>query len=126
MTGDDFGNSSRATEIRRGRIQALAFVIGAGVCVLLCSCFAVSDFFDAGPGQKIELVEKINPNFAPVGSLVRLPGIGMGRAAAIVRYRDSVHEQGAGRAFTSCDDMQKVRGIGPVTSRNMGQWLEFE
>ena len=44
MTGDDLGNNSSATEIRRGRIQALAFVIGAGVCVLLCSCFTISDF----------------------------------------------------------------------------------
>jgi DNA uptake protein ComE-like DNA-binding protein len=126
MTGDSFSDNSGARQTRHRRIQSFSFVIGAGLCVLLCGYFAVSDFVDAGPVQEVELTEKINPNFAPVGSLVRLPGIGIGRAGAIVTYRDAAFAKGGVRAFASCEDLQKVRGIGPATAYNIGQWLEFE
>ena len=92
-------------------------------------CFAVILQFRIlsmlGPCRR-SLTEKINPNFAPVGSLVRLPGIGIGRAGAIVTYRDAAFAKGGVRAFASCEDLQKVRGIGPATAYNIGQWLEFE
>jgi competence ComEA-like helix-hairpin-helix protein len=51
----------------------------------------------------------VDVNTATVDELVRLPGIGPVRAAAIVRERDL-----RGR-YSSLDDLLDVRGIGPVT-----------
>jgi competence protein ComEA len=69
---------------------------------------------------------RINPNVAPVASLTRLPGIGPARAGAIVDYRREVMEAGAKRAFTSCEDLERVRGIGPVTAGKISKWLKYE
>ena len=84
------------------------------------SLFAVS-----GSGV-IELDGRINPNEAPVSSLVRLPGIGVSRAEAIVTYRENFREEGQRKAFQDSDDLQNVKGIGPVTVQNTGKWLKFE
>jgi DNA uptake protein ComE-like DNA-binding protein len=49
------------------------------------------------------------------------------RAVAIVAYREQVGESEDGRqAFRCCDDLQKIRGIGPKTVENMQEYLEFE
>ena len=70
---------------------------------------------------------RINPNDAPASSLIRLPGIGTGRARAIVAYRESFGQQEAGRlAFENVDDLQKIKGIGPKTAKNIAEWLKFE
>jgi len=69
------------------------------------------------------LDDHINPNTAPLESLVRLPGLGVTRAAAIVAYRDN---QVSGPAFRDLNDLKKVKGIGPQTAQNAGQWLKFE
>ncbi len=115
------------TETSQNKIQSFAFVIAASVCVLLSICFATSSLSERGLSEEIELDGKINPNNAPMGSLVRLPGIGVGRAAAIVSYRTNFTEQnGDSPAFQNCDDLQKVRGIGPKTAQNICEWLKFE
>ncbi|MHC4619479.1 MAG: ComEA family DNA-binding protein [Planctomycetota bacterium] len=109
------------------RIESLAFLIGAAVCVLVCGYFAVFEFVGSGDPDGLELEGKINPNSAAVGSLVRLPGIGMGRAGAIVAYRESAGgREGDSPVFQSCDDLQKVSGIGPRTVQNISGWLRFE
>ncbi|HUT29472.1 MAG TPA: helix-hairpin-helix domain-containing protein [Sedimentisphaerales bacterium] len=113
-------------EARQGRIQSFGFVICACSCVLLCSLFVVWDSWGVRQWDAIELSEAINPNEAAVGSLVRLPGIGMGRACAIVSYRDGAFREGRSAAFESCEDLQKVSGIGPKTVENIAEWLEFE
>jgi competence ComEA-like helix-hairpin-helix protein len=71
------------------------------------------------------LDEKINPNEAPAGSLVRLPGIGLGRAEAIVAYRNGLSDDDR-PAFESVQDLQKVSGIGAKTAQDVQQWLRFE
>ena len=115
------------TEASQNKIQSFAFVIAASVCVLLSICFATSSLSERGLSEEIELEGKINPNNAPKGSLVRLPGIGVGRAAAIVSYRTNFTEQNVDSpAFQNCDDLQKVRGIGPKTAQNICEWLKFE
>lgn len=117
------------TDARQSRIQAFAFVIAVGVCVLLCVCFASSlvRFKPAFGGDEIQLAEKINPNDAPIASLVRLPGIGVVRAEAIVAYRKHFAEQEDGSAaFQDCNDLQKVKGIGPKTVQDISEWLRFE
>lgn len=53
--------------------------------------------------------EVMDLNRAPAKELERLPGIGPGRAADIVAYRQ---EHGG---FQSVDQLEEVRGIGPAT-----------
>jgi competence ComEA-like helix-hairpin-helix protein len=73
------------------------------------------------------LQNRINPNEAPVESLVRLPGLGVGRAGAIVAYREnSMKKKGKSLAFEDCNDLLKVSGIGPKTVQNLGEWLTFD
>lgn len=122
-------NFMRESDTRQKRIQSFAFVIS--VCVAVCfSCGFVSNlvrFGTAFSGCEIELESRINPNDAPIASLVRLPGIGVGRAGAIVAYRENFSEkESSSPAFRNCDDLQKVRGIGPKTAQNISQWLKFE
>jgi competence ComEA-like helix-hairpin-helix protein len=113
----------------QNRIQSFAFVIG----VLLAFCFS-SGFFEDPERNRlafsrfdIELDGRVNPNNAPIESLVRLPGLGIGRAGAIVVFRNDFDEKNAGsQAFQNCDDLQKVKGIGPKTVQNISEWLRFD
>jgi len=116
------------TDARQSKIQSFAFVISVWMCALFCLSFAVFSAFKPKEScAVVKLDDRINPNDAPVASLVRLPGIGLSRAQAIVAYRESVGNQGDGRAaFQACRDLQKVKGIGPKTAQNIGQWLKFE
>ena len=52
--------------------------------------------------------------------MVRLLGIGPGKAEAIVEYRSG------GGGFERCSDLQKVSGIGPGTVENIRPWVCFE
>lgn len=117
------------TDARQSRIQAFSFVIAVSVCVLLCLFFVWSliRFGSASGGDDIRLGERINPNDAPIASLVRLPGIGIGRAEAIVAYREYFRErEGDGVVFGDCNDLQEVKGIGPKTVQDLREWLRFE
>ena len=124
MATDNFGQQ---TQTGQNRIQSFAFVIAAGVCVLFSIALAASGLLGVGQSCQIVLDEQINPNDAPLASLVRLPGIGIGRAGAIVDYRKNFSEKEPNSpAFRNCDDLQKVKGIGPKTVQNISQWLKFE
>lgn len=68
--------------------------------------------------------ERINPNTAPLGSLVRLSGIGKARALDIIHYRQT--QADGGTVFTTADDLQAIRGIGPKTAEKLAPWLTFE
>jgi len=58
---------------------------------------------------------------------VRLPGLGIGRAGAVVAYRENFRKnRGQGLAFEDCNDLLKISGIGPKTVQNISAWLEFE
>ncbi len=115
------------TDAGQSRIQSFAFVISVWVCVLFCVCFAVFSAARPTGSCGVKLDDRINPNDAPVASLVRLPGIGLSRSQAIVGYRESFSDQGDGRAaFRDCADLQKVKGIGPKTAQDIGPWLKFE
>ena len=140
MVSDSF---IQRTEAGQNRIQSFAgtpfcdrlqngnpFIIAVFGCVLFSISFAASSLSGFGSGFsgcEIELESRINPNDAPLASLVRLPGIGIGRAGAIVAYRENFAEQQEGsQPFRNCDDLQKVRGIGPKTVKNISEWLKFE
>jgi len=75
----------------------------------------------------MELEKRINPNFAPSASLVRLPGIGLSKAEAIIAYREQIiGRDGKLAAFTEANDLQKVKGIGPRTVEKLKPVLRFE
>ena len=75
----------------------------------------------------IDLENRINPNIAPVESLVRLPGLGISRAGAIVAYRKSFNRASGTRVAFECgDDLQRISGVGPKTVQQMSDWIEFE
>lgn len=115
----------RRSDAGQNRIQSFAFIIAVIVCILFSMAFVLNS--TSGRPNKIELDSQINPSNAPLGSLVRLPGIGIVRAAAIVSYRKSLAQQDCtASAFRNCDDLQKVKGIGPKTVQNICKWLKFE
>lgn len=116
----------KRAEVRQNRIQSFAFVISVCGCALLSIGFAASSFEEIRQSREVELDERINPNDAPIASLVRLPGIGIGRAEAIVAYREDFSKEGQSKTFQNSDDLQKVKGIGPKTSQNISEWLKFE
>lgn len=111
----------------QSRIQSFAFCLAASVSVCLTACFVVTSLAGSVQSCVVRLDSRINPNDAPMASLVRLPGIGIGKAAAIVAYRENSTEQNGDRpAFQNANDLQKVKGIGPKTVQNISQWLKFE
>ena len=63
----------------------------------------------AGESQSNQTVGKININTANENQLDLLPGIGATYAKRIIEYRN------ANGAFTSIDDIKKVKGIGDKT-----------
>jgi len=116
-------------QARQSRIQSFAFVTS----VLVAVCFSFGFISNPGRGGQnsgrceVELEARINPNHAPVESLVRLPGLGPGRAGAIVEYRENFNgKDAASPAFRNCDDLQKVKGIGPKTAQNINELLKFD
>jgi len=120
-------NLIHRAEAEQNRIRAFAFVIAASVSVLLSVYFLASGLPGLRQTSEIRLESRINPNKAPPASLVRLPGIGVGRAGAIVAYRESFSEKNGGKpAFRNCEDLQKVKGIGPKTAKSISKWLKFE
>jgi len=109
-------------------IQSFAFIIAIGAAVCLACGFISDTGSDARfrPAGEARLDSRINPNDATVESLVRLPGLGIGRAGAIVAYRESAHREGMYPAFENCDDLRKIRGIGPKTVQGISEWITFD
>jgi competence ComEA-like helix-hairpin-helix protein len=116
-------------QTNQNRIQSFAFVISVwfAVCFslsVMASLRAVESSVVRSPSR---LQNRINPNEAPVESLVRLPGLGAGRAGAIVAYRENFKKKnGKGLAFEDCNDLLKVSGIGPKTVQSICEWLTFD
>jgi hypothetical protein len=116
-------------QVRQNRIQSFAFIIG----VLLAFCFSLILIINQGQYRSafsrynIELDGRVNPNNAPIESLVRLPELGKGRAGAIIAYRNYFNRKNTGSpAFQNCNDIQKVKGIGPKIVQNISEWLRFD
>ena len=108
-------------------VYRLSFIVAVIVCVLLSAFFASSGFSKTQQKCEIILEGRINPNVAPASSLARLPGVGITRAGAIVDYRSSFSGQRDDKqAFVDCNDLDKVKGIGPKTVQHISRWLKFE
>lgn len=113
-------------ESRRQRSQSVALVVGVFVGVAV-AFYLVGNLWTQACGTPVRLESRINPNTASVGSLVRLPGVGLTRAGAIVAFRDQFAEEGGeGVAFRSPSDLQQIRGIGPKTVEGLVPWLRFD
>jgi hypothetical protein len=107
--------------------QSLAFLVGMGFCLILSLGFA------AGALRRPELPEmrpageRVNPNEAPVASLMRLPQIGAARARAIVAHRQRLGPRAGGPpAFKTADDLRQIKGIGPAIVADVRPWLQFD
>jgi len=107
-----------------GPLRGSAFFSAVILCFLVSIFFAVCFFPRRGRLSDIRLQDKINPNEAPVGSLVRLPGIGFTRAQAIVFYRQWF--AGDKEAFAGPEDLKRVKGIGDKTAAKIAGRLRFE
>lgn len=102
------------------RMYSVALCVAAGIVIVAAlNLWTVSrkPAFAAQP-------ERINPNTAPLASLVRLPGIGKARALDILHYRDDKAKTQP--AFQTPQDMENIRGIGPKTVQNIQPYLTFE
>ncbi len=114
---------------RQNSVQSFAFVLSVCVAVSFCCGFISNPRADESTSaqHKIEMESRINPNYASVESMVRLPGLGISRAGAIMAYRNSFNRANAVRpAFERGDDLQKINGIGPKTVQGMSEWIKFE
>jgi len=122
-------------DAEQNRIQFFAFAIAVIVAVIFSCCLAgwfvnseQSPRLSSQSGAwAVELENRINPNIASRASLARLPQIGSSRAKTIISYREGISRGDNSRAaFHNCDDLQKVKGIGPKTVMNLCEWLKFE
>jgi DNA uptake protein ComE-like DNA-binding protein len=112
--------------ITQHQVRRSAFILVIVVC-LGYSCGGLVLICSTEQAASLPSLEKINPNTAPVGSLVRLPGIGPLRAQMLISYRDQFYRQQATqRAFTCPADIVKVRGLGTKTVAGFGQYLDFK
>jgi hypothetical protein len=110
----------------RRQAQSLGFFVGICIAVLLALGWGGKAMRDRAPGDALCPPEKINPNDAPLTSLMRLPGVGLTRARAIVDYRNKPAALATSRpAFTSGQDMQRIKGFGPATVKDILPWLQF-
>jgi DNA uptake protein ComE-like DNA-binding protein len=106
----------------KNKIQSFAFCLALSAAVFISVCFVVSSGGRVEHLSEIRLEIRINPNYAPRASLARLPGVGNRRAEAIENFS----KENNNMAFENCDDLQKVKGIGPKTAADICEWLKFE
>lgn len=120
MATDSFNQQANTLQ---SKIQSFAFCLALSAAILMSVCFAVSSagVFERPGGIMIE--SRVNPNYAPRAGLARLPGVGNRRAEEIVVYRESISGR---KAFRDCEDLRKVKGIGPKTAEEICEWLRFE
>lgn len=115
----------------RANVTACVVLGMAVLGIVLWQFSGRGHYLGANVSVEQEMVEKasakIDPNTANEAQLMSLPGIGPALAGRIVNYRDDFLKENAGqdRAFSSLEDLQKVRGIGPKISEKLGPFLEI-
>ena len=108
-------------------IQSAGFAAAVGICVIVGFVLVASTSGTSRSHGSFEIEDAINPNDASPSSLARLPGIGLGRARAIVSYRRQVADRRDRALVFRCpEDLQAVSGIGPATTGAAAPWLSFD
>lgn len=94
--------------------------------ILICACVVClgRGIATERPGQEVALLDRVNPNTATPGSLIRLEGIGPVRAHAILAYRKAHAAEGQ-HVFASPQALEAVAGIGPKTVEKLTPYLDF-
>lgn len=111
---------------RRTLLVALTCVCGYLLYRVGTERTVISDPQPVRPLREQELADRIDPNTATAAELATLPGLGERRAGDIVRFRENHALARPGRpAFSSPQDLMKVRGIGVVLSQQMQPYLIF-
>jgi competence protein ComEA len=124
--GMSCSNFKQQTEANQEQLRSFSFIISVFIAMCLSLGFILSCILNSQLSD-IQIDERINPNKASVQSLARLPGIGVVRARAIVTYRKNFTRSGSNVVvFQNCNDLQKVKGIGPKIAQNIEKWLCFE
>lgn len=81
------------------------------------------------PADTSRIVHTLDPNVAPWWELSAIPRIGPATALAIEyeRRRAALNSETApgGAVFRSAADLDRVRGIGPVTAQMISPYLRF-
>jgi DNA uptake protein ComE-like DNA-binding protein len=132
MTGFSADNDMQENYIDRpnarvDRVRLNAFLVAAAAALVFCLYFMLAAVSAAGSQQVIDLESRVNPNDASAASLMRLPGLGLVRANEIIEYRKQFSQGGkSDLAFRDCNDLRKVKGIGPKTAQGMCEWLKFK
>jgi competence ComEA-like helix-hairpin-helix protein len=116
---------TRQTNASQNKVQSFAFCLALSTAFCLSFFFVVSSFGRLRQPCEIRLDSRVNPNYELTASLARLPGIGLVRAEAIIAYRKNFRDNQA-CPFKDCNDLQKVKGIGPKTAAGICEWLKFE
>ena len=119
MSRNESTSSSEFQASQRRSLMA-AYAVGA----MLSGVLAIS-LLPKPVQMPLELAGTINPNTAPLASLVRLPGIGLARAEAIILLRESDVSSEGVYPFGSAADLQQVPGIGPKTAARVRDSLQF-
>jgi competence ComEA-like helix-hairpin-helix protein len=120
------GGGFDKSRLEQSRLESFCLIISIFICVVIAGLFALSYPAGSFKHNEIALAGRINPNNASAASLLRLPGVGMTRAEAIVAYRSDFDATDGRRAFENYKDLEKVRGIGPKTAQKICEWLQFE
>jgi len=120
-------NLNLPPDAEQRKVQACAFVLAVCFAVLVSAALVALGFARLRTACSIQLQQTINPNNAPRASLLRLPGIGTGRAGAIIEYRRNYNiKRPLSKPFGSAQDLQKLKGFGPRTVENISPWLRFQ
>jgi len=119
------GSSNASEGESRRFLQSIGLVVCSCLSMTVAICFG-SRVLVGNNARVVCTQEKVNPNTAPVGSLIRLPGIGLTRARAIAAHRDAVRQETDGAAFDCPEDLEQIKGIGPKTAQEIAEWLEFD
>jgi competence ComEA-like helix-hairpin-helix protein len=113
-------------EANQKKLRSFSFIVSVFIAVCLSIGFILSSLLNSQPFN-LQIDKRINPNEASVHSLARLPGIGDAKAHAIVAYRQNIKRGDSDLiVFRNCNDLQRVKGIGPKTVQNVEKWLCFE
>lgn len=103
--------------------QCEALYVSVALCWILVGAFVTHYVAGQLKRDGIAVYDTVNPNFAPLESLVRLPGVGPATATSIIEYRQNTPDDK--RTFTRPQDLQGVKGIGPKTVEKIEPWLSF-